>query len=166
MNDLVTIGPANATLRQMRANPAAFPRVKAVSSEQAIAELAKMVTQAIMYRGQTPDRNNVAFIAQNLYAEIMDDKVYGAGSLSFAEIAKAIKRAVLADEMFGVNVATLYKAVLEYAKTEGHDCQLEIWKDNERRLRAEQDEIAGLLEAHVARIAKTMTSTGEGRVRD
>ena len=53
----------------------------------------------------------------------MVDPHFGLSTLSWMEIGIIIRRAVLggAKELYGVSVASLYSALVEYAKTEGHE---------------------------------------------
>ena len=120
-NALVEFNPGNATLLEMRADPVRFPRIKTLPREQAILELSKVVLQAFLYKGQTADSNTIQFISSSLYTEIMNDRRYGASALCLAEVQGAVKRAVLETEMFGISTATLYKAVVDFCKGEGHD---------------------------------------------
>jgi len=82
-----------------------------------------MVYAAFLYRGQDATTTTIRFIANALVAEIKADTKFGLGSLSWEEIGRTIRLAVLGGgkEMYGVSVASLYAALVDYAKTEGHD---------------------------------------------
>jgi hypothetical protein len=76
-----------------------------------------------MYMGAGLDKDSITFMAQALIAELLDDQKYGAKHISFEEIGRAVKKAVLRQgkEMYGLNVSSLYACIIDYIKTEGHD---------------------------------------------
>ena len=65
----------------------------------------------------------MAFIASALVDEIQADPQFGLRTLSWMEIGMVIRRAVLggARELYGVSVASLYGALVDYARGEGHE---------------------------------------------
>ena len=124
---LVNYNPGNATLLDMRADSTRFPRLKSVSREQAVFEMAKIVSQAFLYRGQAADQTNIQFISTALVDELLQDRQFGASNISFAEIQVVVKRAVLGgSEMFGISVASLYKVIMEFVKGEGHNNEKQV----------------------------------------
>lgn len=112
-------------LVEIRRNPKQFPRIKDTAAPLAIDRLTKMTYAAFLYRGQDTNESKVRFIAKALYEEIIADPKYGLPALSWQEIGMVIRNAVLGGgkEMFGVSVASLYAALIEYAKTEGHEAE-------------------------------------------
>lgn len=154
---LVNYNPGNATLLDMRADSTRFPRLKSVSREQASFEMAKIVSQAFLYRGQAADQTNIQFISSALVDELLQDRQFGAANISFAEIQVVVKRAVLGgSEMFGVSVASLYKVIMEYVKGEGHNIEKEI---SEKRKQVEEKRlkdsiIAPMLQAYSGKLIK------------
>ena len=103
-NELVNYNPGTASLMEMRADPNRFPRLKSMTREQAVMGMAKIVSQAFLYRGQAADPTNIQFISSTLVQELLDDDTYGACYLSLAEIQVIVKRAVLGGtEMFGIS---------------------------------------------------------------
>ena len=136
-NALVDFNPQKATLLQMRADEKRFPRLRSYPNDKAVLEMSKIVLQAFLYRGQQADPNTIQFTASALVAEMMGDRRFGAAALSFAEIQVAIKRAVLGEsEMFGISVSSLYKAVIDFCKTDGHDNARKV---EQMRSRARQE---------------------------
>lgn len=138
---MVNYNPGKATLLEMRADSTRFPRIKTIPREQAVMGMAKIVSQAFLYRGQAADPTNIQFISSALVQELLDDDKYGAGYLSLAEIQLVVKRAVLGgSEMFGISVASLYKVIMEFVKGEGHLNQQKILdarrKEEDKRLQA------------------------------
>ncbi len=117
---LVNYNPGQASLLEMRADPNRFPRLKSLPRDVAVFEMSKIVSQAFLYKGQTADPTNIQFIASALVSELMEDRKCGASSLSLAEIQVVVKRAVLATDMIGISVASLYRIIMDYVKGEGH----------------------------------------------
>lgn len=110
-------------LVEIRRHPELYPRIKTTPDEEAVNKMTTMVYAAFLYRGQDATTTTIRFIANALVAEIKADTKFGLGSLSWEEIGRTIRLAVLGGgkEMYGVSVASLYAALVEYAKTEGHD---------------------------------------------
>lgn len=129
MNNSLTTTTASQqiSLLDIRKDPRSYPRLGTYSREQAVAEMTKIVAQAVLYRGQNADENNIAFTASSLVDELLaDDAGIGSRNISFAEISRVVKKAVLHEDLFGVSVATLYKVIADYIKGEGHRLQLEV----------------------------------------
>lgn len=112
-------------LVEIRRHPELYPRIKTTPDEEAVNKMTTMVYAAFLYRGQDATTTTIRFIANALVAEIKADTKFGLGSLSWEEIGRTIRLAVLGGgkEMYGVSVASLYAALVEYAKTEGHDAE-------------------------------------------
>lgn len=125
-SSVAIFNPGNASLLQMRSDPAAFPRLKNLPRDKAVTDMAFVVSQAFLYRGQLPDQATIQFIASTLVAELVEGNEYGARNLSMAEIQVVVKRAVLGSEMYGISVASLYRVIIDYAKGEGHSLQLQV----------------------------------------
>lgn len=119
---LVAYNPG-VDLVEIRRDPVTFPRISTTPRDAAIKKMVPLVYAAFLYRGQETNADKVRFIATALVDEIMADSHFGLNSLSWMEIGMVIRRAVLggAKEMFGVSVASLYTALIDYAKTEGHE---------------------------------------------
>ena len=150
-NEIVNYNPERATLLEMRADSTRFPRIKTIPREQAVMGMAKIVSQAFLYRGQAADLTNIQFISSALVDELLEDDKYGAGYLSLAEIQVVVKRAVLGgSEMFGISVASLYKVIMEFVKGEGHRNQQQVLeqrqKETERILK--ESALAPMLQAY------------------
>lgn len=120
-NEIVNYNPGQASLLEMRADFNRFPRIKTMPREQVVMGMAKIVSQAFLYRGQAADPTNIQFISSALVQELLEDDKFGSGYLSLAEIQVVVKRAVLGgSELFGISVASLYKVIIEFVKGEGH----------------------------------------------
>lgn len=125
MNGTLAIYNPKVDLVEIRRDPKKYPRISATPLNEAVTQMTPIVYGAALYRGQEMGAAQVRFIANALVAEILADTKFGLRSLSWMEIGMVIRNAVLggAKEMYGVSVATLYAALVDYAKTEGHDAE-------------------------------------------
>lgn len=133
-NDLTILSNtfANVTLLEMRQDSQRFPRVGNVPREVAVQEMTKIVTQAFLYKGMNADVQSIQFISVSLVDELRNDLDHmGTKNISFAEVSRIIKRAILQDEIYGISVATLYKVIMDYIKGEGHILQQKV-KDSKK----------------------------------
>ena len=136
---LMTTASNQVSLLEMRMDEKRFPRIGAFPREQAVFEMSKIVSQAFLYKGQAADPKNIQFISCALVDELQSDlDKLGTRHISFAEISRVVKRAVLQDDMYGISVASLYKVIIEYIKGEGHRLQQEV---SERKRKSEQEQI-------------------------
>lgn len=136
---LMTPASNQVSLLEMRMDEKRFPRIGAFPREQAVFEMSKIVSQAFLYKGQAADPKNIQFISCALVDELQSDlDKLGTRHISFAEISRVVKRAVLQDDMYGISVASLYKVIIEYIKGEGHRLQQEV---SERKRKSEQEQI-------------------------
>lgn len=122
--------PQKASLLQVRMDAKTFPRIKQYNFEKALEEMAGIVLMAHQYRGQQADADNIAFIAKNLLTELLEDpNKIGTNNLTFEEIGRLIKRAILSGkEMYGISVASLYPILVDYCKGEGAELHQEALK--------------------------------------
>lgn len=152
---LMTTASNQVSLLEMRMDEKRFPRIGAFPREQAVFEMSKIVSQAFLYKGQAADPKNIQFISCALVDELQSDlDKLGTRHISFAEISRVVKRAVLQDDMYGISVASLYKVIIEYIKGEGHRLQQEV---SERKRKSEQEQIknsviAPLLQAYAGEL--------------
>lgn len=154
---LMTPASNQVSLLEMRMDAKRFPRIGAFPREQAVFEMSKIVSQAFLYRGQAADPKNIQFISCALVDELQSDlDRLGTKHISFGEISRVVKRAVLQDDMYGISVASLYKVIIEYIKGEGHRLQQEV---SERKRKSEQEQIknsviAPMLQAYAGQLLK------------
>ena len=154
---LMTPASNQVSLLEMRMDEKRFPRIGAFPREQAVFEMSKIVSQAFLYRGQAADPKNIQFISCALVDELQSDlDRLGTKHISFGEISRVVKRAVLQDDMYGISVASLYKVIIEYIKGEGHRLQQEV---SERKRKSEQEQIknsviAPMLQAYAGELLK------------
>lgn len=156
-NQLMTPASNQVSLLDIRKDAKRFPRLHTYSREQAVTEMSKIVSQAFLYKGQAADPTNIQFISCSLVDELQADlDRLGTRFLSFAEISRIVKRAVLQDEMYGISVASLYKVIVDYVKGEGRRLQQQV---KEERHKAEQEQIrnsivAPMLQAYAGQLLK------------
>lgn len=123
--------PQNVSLVDMRADSRRFPRLATLDQETAQHRLQGIVAMAYTYTGRQYQPADLTLVAHGLYTELMlDDDGVGTKNISVEEIGYAIRRSILSTEMYGINVASLYKAVRAYCVGEGHYAQQQA---NERR---------------------------------
>ena len=154
---LMTPASNQVSLLEMRMDDKRFPRIGAFPREQAVFEMSKIVSQAFLYKGQAADPKNIQFISCALVDELQSDlDRLGTKHISFAEISRVVKRAVLQDDMYGISVASIYRVIIEYIKGEGHRLQQEV---SERKRKSEQEQIknsviAPMLQAYAGELLK------------
>lgn len=110
-------------LVEVRRHPEKYPRIGTTDYPAAVSQMTEIVFAAAFYRGQDMDDKQIKFIAAALVSEILADTKLGLRTLSWLEIGRTIRAAVLGAgrDMFGVSVASLYAALVDYAKGEGHE---------------------------------------------
>lgn len=132
-NDITTTNgqlktPASnqVSLLEMRMDENRFPRIGKYTREQAVFEMSKIVSQAFLYKGQAADSKNIQFISCALVDELQSDlDGLGTKNISFEEISRIVKRAILTDDIF-LSVSSFYKVIMNYIKGEGHQLQKQI----------------------------------------
>ena len=113
-------------LAKVRSDADKYPRIGTTTQDEAVAKMLPIVYGAVLYNGQEITESRLVFMAKALVAEILSDTRYGLRFLSWYEIGMVIRNAVLGGTdkpLYGVSVATLYGALVDYARTEGHDAQ-------------------------------------------
>ncbi len=134
---LVTIPPVSVTFLDIRRDPATYPKVTAVPREVAIAALTQIILRAAFnaapgtFRADDNDER-IALMAAELYELLVEDYYHlGTDQLSFAEVARVLRSASAGRELYGVNVRSLYSAILDYCEGPGQKAsrqlQAEIW---------------------------------------
>ena len=156
-NQLMTPASNQVSLLDIRKDAKRFPRLHTYSREQAVTEMSKIVSQAFLYKGQAADSTNIQFISCSLVDELQADlDRLGTRFLSFAEISRIVKRAVLQDEMYGISVASLYKVIVEYVKGEGLKLQQQV-KEEQNKVQHEyikNSVVAPMLQAYAGQLLK------------
>lgn len=117
---------AKVDLAVVRRDPDTYPRIGKTTQDEAVARMIPIVYGAVLYSGQEISRERLNFTATALVAEILSDTKYGLRFLSWFEIGMAIRDAVLGGSdrpLYGISVSTLYRALVDYARGEGHDAQ-------------------------------------------
>lgn len=159
--DVLVVSPGFSTdsLMEIRMDKKKYPRLCQYTREQAVYKMSQIVLTAFQFRGQQADPQNVAFIASNLVDELgADMDNVGTKYITFEEISRAVKKSVLGQgrEMFGISFASLYSAIMDYVKGEGHQIEVQI---REQGLKAREKElkdsiIAPMLQAYTGALIK------------
>lgn len=126
MNNELTTYQEATDLVAIRMDGQKFPRIKALSPVDAVAGIAKVITGAMNYTGRQYEKDGVALMASGLYTELLQDyEGIGTANITLQEIQYCIRRAVLGlgPEMYGINVASLYKVICDYCTHEGRQAQ-------------------------------------------
>ena len=106
-----------------RLNPAKYRRVSAMPQGEATAAMMKILMGAYALKGQRPKSNEtVPVLAAEILNEISGNE-FGVASLSFEEIAWVVRQEAIYNEDFFISVASIYRALVKYAKGLGHDMQ-------------------------------------------
>ena len=152
-SDALIASPNTDDLLAIRKDTAAFPRLRAIPEDQAVKALADMIYKAVMYRGQKADAKFVQFTAAALRGELLADLAHcGTDQITIPELAYAIRREVIAgEEMYGVNVASLYKAVVRYCKGEGNELRRKAESP------ADKDRLAVIKQAYAGEMLRKNT---------
>ena len=134
-NSLVTVdGPTlvkynmAVDLLEVRRHPETYPRIGTTQFPDAVSKMREIVYASFLYRNQDTTPETINFMASALVKEILADTELGLKYLSWVEIGRAIRKAVLGagSEFYGVSVSTLYKALVDYAKNEGHEISRQL----------------------------------------
>ena len=154
--------PVALDLVEIRSNSDYYPRLRNFSPESARGTLAQIVAMAYTYTGRRFDDNELRFVAASLYSELMaDTDRCGCANITPQEIAHAIKQAIIADTMYGLNVASLYKAVRNYCLGEGQDAQraANARKTEERRKALGSTPAGALLATYAGKLLESSNTT-------
>ena len=153
---LMTPASNQVSLLEMRMDEKRFPRVGAFPREQAVFEMSKIVSQAFLYKGQAADSKNIQFISCALVDELQSDlDGLGTKNISFEEISRIVKRAILTDDMF-LSVSSFYKVIITYIKGEGHRLHQQVAEMRRKREEREikNSVIAPMLQAYAGELLK------------
>lgn len=138
MNELVTQQRAaaiaqssqRASLVDIRRDSASFPRIKQYAPDALLMELANSILMVYQYRGQKPNSaDEIKVMAQSLMAELLvDDFGNDTKELSMEEIRRALRKVGLrqGSDIYGINVGSLYNAILEFRRTEVEEARQKI----------------------------------------
>ena len=155
MSNELTIPGKQPSLLEIRMDSKTYPRLCRYSKEEADKAMVTIVSKAFLYRGQTADPSVIGFTASALVDELLQEDKYGAKYLSFEEISRIIKKAVLESDIF-ISVSSLYKVILDFCKGEGTRIQQEA-----AALKRKQDEeslrnsvVAPMLQAYTGAFIK------------
>lgn len=146
---LTTFIAANSAqgLLEIRHDKDRFPRLKDITTANAVARVRGIVASAYLYRGQAIDKEAAGFIAAALVQELTTDfDRLGTAEITIEEVAYAVRKAVMSDSMYGISVASLYRAVVGYIKSEGAALQ--------RKAPSTPDQLATIKAAYAGQMMK------------
>ena len=122
MSQLTSIPAERATLVDIRTDNRRFPRLHTYRKEEAVTQMNVIILMAFQLRGQNADVRTIMQMSSSLI-DILNDDDYGIGTkyLSFEEIKRVVKKAVLgqAREMYGLSVSSLFQVLADYCRGEG-----------------------------------------------
>lgn len=174
MNELTTKQSAGAiapqahkvTLVDIRRNPKAFPRIKEYPTEDLIKHLQSAILGVYQYRGQKPvgGAEEIKTMSYSLMAELLaDDFGNDTKELSMEEIRMALRKVGLrqGSDMYGINVGSLYNAIVEFRKTEVEEARQAIAAErrNPQKIGCSQESI-------ISKYAAMMQQANKERGKD
>ena len=157
MNEITPYtAPAGVSLVDIRSDAKTYPRIKHLAAQQATARLQQVVAMAYAYTGRPAEGNRIEVVAAALYNELMEDKRgLGTANITIEEIGHAVKTAILdgEDDMY-ISVASLYKAVCNYAAGEGNDAQKAAYQRivDQRKAQLAASPVGAMLETYAGRM--------------
>lgn len=133
-----------------------YPRLKNLPAEYSVTGLAGIITAALSYTGRQLPADEINVMAVALRAElILDTDGVGTAFITLDELQYCIRRAVLGfgPELYGINVASLYKVACAYCTGEGKRAQDDANRLHAReRKKAVEASPAGKIMDHYAQI--------------
>ena len=127
-NSITTYTPKEGPLDlvAVRMDSRQYPRLKSYPSQISLPAVAKIVAAALAYTGRQMPGPEIERIAAALLTELLQDHDgVGTANITLDELNYCIRRAVLGlgPEMYGINVASLYKVACDYCLNEGRQAQ-------------------------------------------
>ena len=131
------------SLEEIRSNREAFPRLKDIPEQAAVAQLQPILLKAFMYRGQNVNDEALAFMASALRDELMrDEDGVGLANITIEEIRREVQAASLGNrgEIYGISVASLYRVLVAYAAGAGAQAEENVRKARKAELDAAREQ--------------------------
>lgn len=132
-------GDEQLDLVAIRMDSAKYPRIKSLPPAESVAGLAQIITGALAYSGRQVPEEDVRYMAASLHSELMQDyDGVGTANITIDEVRYCVRRATLGlgPEMYGINVASIYKVICDYCLNEGRQAQVTAY--NRRRAEREK----------------------------
>ena len=138
---------ANVSPLEIRRDSVKYPRLHQYEKEDAIARLSDIVINAYLYTGRRADTGEVRFIASALYEELMEKNSYNTRCIAIEEVERAVKKALFGDKDLFISVVSLYKAIMDWIKVDGHqlDTQVRQMERDENEKALKESIIAGMV---------------------
>lgn len=146
----------------VRMDSAKYPRIKAIPAATSVTGIAKIIASALAYTGRQLAEQDVRFMAGSLLQELLQDyDGVGTANITLEELNYCVRRAVLGlgPEMYGINVASIYKIACDYCLNEGRQAQ-ETANNRHRaqRVKALESSAAGaMLTTYAGKMLKEKT---------
>lgn len=148
----------------VRMDSKTYPRLKNLPAEYSVYGIVQIIGAALAYTGKVADQEEIKRWAVSLHAELLrDTDGIGTANLTLDELQHCIRRAVLGfgPELYGINVASLYKVASAYCTGEGRQAQEDANRRHamQRRRAIEQSAAGPVLD----RYAKIITENAKTR---
>lgn len=151
--------PAQVDLIECRRDPVRHPRIANMGTAEAVSQMRQILLRAYLYRGQTADDTLVNFTASVLVEELTADMDgLGLKYITFREIAYVVRKSIMGQgrELFGLSVSSIYAALADYAKGEGHLIQVQAEAQAKAERRPKTLALDTALTSAAVEIAKKM----------
>lgn len=140
-NSLTAYKPQDGPLDlvEVRMDSTKYPRIKNLPLSTSVTGIAQIIGSALAYTGRSVAEEDVRFMAAALHAELLQDHDgVGTANITLDELNYCVRRAVLGlgPEMYGINVASIYRIACDYCLNEGRQAQVSA--NNRRRAEREK----------------------------
>lgn len=156
MNNNLTIPKGKPTLLDIRLDARTYPRLHTFSREKAIERMSRTLSELFIFQGRTIDAYAIQLMSGAVIEELMDDTDnLGTRLITFEEIGRAIKKAIIEEDVF-LNSASVLRIILKYVRGDGHlVCKQaeEIQRQN-AQLQLKDSIIAPMLHAYAGALVK------------
>lgn len=158
-NELTTYNEA-VDLVAVRMDSARFPRIKTIPATTAVTGMSQIIGATMAYSGKSLSTEDLERMAATLLNELLQDyDGIGTANITLHEINYCVRRAVLGlgPEMYGINVASLYKVICDYCLHEGRQAQESANNRNRQQRQAalKKSAVGAMLESYAGRTINT-----------
>lgn len=164
-NGAIACSSQRTTLVDIRKNPVAFPRIKDIPCEDLVKQLQSAILGVYQYRGQRPSSaDEIRTMSCSLMAELLaDDFGNDTKELSMEEIRLALRKVGLrqGSDMYGINVGSLYNAILEFRNIEVEEARQQMASErrSSQRVGSSEESIIDKYAAMMQRANKERNDT-------
>ena len=158
-NALTTYTPTDGPLDlvEVRMDSQKYPRIKAMPATASVPGVVQIILAALAYTGRHLLDSEVERMAASLLQELLNDyDGVGTANITLDELNYCVRRAILGlgPEMYGVNVASLYKVACDYCLNEGRQAQETANSRHARQRKAQlaASPVGAMLETYAGRM--------------